>query len=388
MAVKKSAPSKPAPSRSSAPARSSGGSKSSPAPTARAMPSVAKPSPKPAPRPASKPAAKAAPAKASVSKTVSKSVSKSVSKPSASKTVSKAPSKPSTQAKPSSRASAPSSQSRSSSPSSSGGSSQQGSSGLLAKRGPITQYFGQRSNVEKYSRGVNYGTDFAVPTGTKVSTPPGKWKVVEAFTGARAQGPNNPQQGINRGYGNSVLLQNIDTGEKLRMSHLSQVGVQPGSVVPGGSVIGMTGATGNVAGRTGQHLDLEYYNHQGKVNDFMRSPYAQYLYGGAQPSTDYLAQATQAQQAQQRQTQQAMEQQVQQYLPQQPQPTPDNQLGQPSALAYAQPSQYQQERYYGLPPVDANVETPVTRMEKPEKEEYSAGEEPVLPWYESGIYGA
>lgn len=148
---------------------------------------------------------------------------------------------------------------------------------ILPKKFPITQLFGNRSAIERFSRGINYGTDIGAPMNTPVAVPPGKWKVVSAFTGAKYSGPRNPQGGINKGYGNSVLVQNVDTGEKLRYSHLSKVGVKPGQILGGGVVVGATGATGNVAGRTGQHLDLEYYNNKGKVSNILSSPYRNYL---------------------------------------------------------------------------------------------------------------
>lgn len=148
---------------------------------------------------------------------------------------------------------------------------------ILGKGGVVTQKFGNKSAVEKYSGGVNYGTDIAVPKGTPVAVPPGKWQVVEAFDKATAEGPNNRQGGINRGYGNSVLVKNVETGELMRFSHLSQVGVRPGQTIEGGAVFGKTGATGNVAGRTGQHLDLEYYDSRGRVSDVLKTPYARFL---------------------------------------------------------------------------------------------------------------
>lgn len=65
------------------------------------------------------------------------------------------------------------------------------------------------------------------------------------------------------------MLQNLDTGEKIRFSHLSQVGVKTGDIV-GGQPVGLSGATGNV---TGPHLDVEYYDKKGKLSDVMKSPY-------------------------------------------------------------------------------------------------------------------
>lgn len=148
---------------------------------------------------------------------------------------------------------------------------------ILGAVGKITQKFGNKSSVEKYSGGVNYGTDIAVPKGTIASLPQGEWEVVDVFDQATAEGPNNPQGGINKGYGNSVLVRNKQTGEKLRYSHLSKVAVKKGQTVSGGRPIGMTGATGNVAGKTGQHLDIEYYDQQGKINDIFKSGYKNYL---------------------------------------------------------------------------------------------------------------
>lgn len=152
-------------------------------------------------------------------------------------------------------------------------------SSLLNKQGVITQRFGNRNPIERFSKGINYGTDIAVPEGTKAALPAGTWKIEEAFSGATASGPNNRQSAINRGYGNSVLATNTRTGEKLRLSHLSKVDVRPGQVVQGGTVIGKTGATGNVAGATGQHLDLEYYDSSGRVSDVLKSAYAKSILG-------------------------------------------------------------------------------------------------------------
>jgi len=151
---------------------------------------------------------------------------------------------------------------------------------ILAKRGPITQRFGQKSKYDIYSKGINWGTDFAVPTGTRVSLPNGQWKVVESFSGAKAQGPNNRQRGANRGYGNSVLVENTETNERLRFSHLSQVieGLEKGMSARGGTTVGFSGATGNVAGKTGQHLDVEYYKKRGVLADITKSSYARQLF--------------------------------------------------------------------------------------------------------------
>lgn len=149
---------------------------------------------------------------------------------------------------------------------------------ILSQPGQITQGFGNvNPAVERFSGGVNYGTDIGVPEGTTVTLPQGKWQIVDAFNGAKGSGYIG--NGENKGYGNSVLARNQQTGEQLRFSHLSQVGVKPGQTIDGGTVIGKTGATGNV---TGPHLDLEYYNQSGKLADVMQSLYRQFLGAGGQ----------------------------------------------------------------------------------------------------------
>ena len=73
------------------------------------------------------------------------------------------------------------------------------------------------------------------------------------------------------------MVKNKETGEKLRFSHLNRADVRQGESLKGGTVIGLSGSTGN---SSGPHLDLEYYNSRGQISDFMRSPYSGYLSGG------------------------------------------------------------------------------------------------------------
>jgi murein DD-endopeptidase MepM/ murein hydrolase activator NlpD len=142
----------------------------------------------------------------------------------------------------------------------------------------VTQRFGNKSSIERFSGGVNYGTDYGVKEGTKIKVPQGNWKVVEAYAKARTGGANNPNRGENRGYGNSVLLENKETGERLRFSHLKPDGVmvQPGQELRGGQIFAQSGQTGNV---TGPHLDFEYYNSQGKIADVDKTPYSTQVWG-------------------------------------------------------------------------------------------------------------
>ena len=146
---------------------------------------------------------------------------------------------------------------------------------------PITQTFGQKSQYDVFSGGVNYGVDYGVKEGTPVGLPAGQWEVVEAFNQASGQGFIGNKE--NRGYGNSVLVRNTKTGESLRLSHLSKVSnIRPGQVIPGGTVVGASGATGNVGsayGGTGAHLDVEYRDSSGNLNDVLRTPYATQIVG-------------------------------------------------------------------------------------------------------------
>ncbi len=146
---------------------------------------------------------------------------------------------------------------------------QEAGNAFLPVASRITQQFGIKSPYDVFSGGVNTGTDFAVKTGTPVVLPSGRWRVVQSYDKAQGQGYIGNNE--NNGYGNSVMVQNLDTGERLRFSHLSKVGARTGDVL-GGGVIGLSGATGNV---TGPHLDLEFYDSKGKMGDVLKSPYMQ-----------------------------------------------------------------------------------------------------------------
>jgi murein DD-endopeptidase MepM/ murein hydrolase activator NlpD len=138
---------------------------------------------------------------------------------------------------------------------------------LTSARGiPITQQFGNY-NPALY-RGINKsmrntGVDLRLPEGSPVTLPPGQWQVVEA------------NRGYNRGYGNSILVKNSQTGETLRFSHLSKMpNLRRGQTISGGGVIALTGKTGHA---TGPHLDLEYRNPQGQLANALTSPYGRYF---------------------------------------------------------------------------------------------------------------
>lgn len=150
--------------------------------------------------------------------------------------------------------------------------------GGLSVKPTISGTFGQQygAGIEATKSGKNVGVDFAVPTGTSVAVPQGNWKVEKAVSGVTG---GNLKDYKSAPYGNTVLLTNTETGEKLRLSHLSKVNVSQGQTLSGGTVLGLSGATGNV---TGPHLDVEYYNTKGQLADVMQTSYGQYYASGGQ----------------------------------------------------------------------------------------------------------
>ncbi len=144
---------------------------------------------------------------------------------------------------------------------------------IIPQAAPLTETFGEiQPGVEVFSHGVTTGTGIGVKAGTPLATPPGQWKVVSVFDGAPQKGYIGNSAGS--GWGNNVLLQNQQTGESLRYSHLSNVGVAQGDSINGSRVIGLSGQSGNT---TGDHLNLEYITPQGQPADVLRSQYARYL---------------------------------------------------------------------------------------------------------------
>ena len=127
-----------------------------------------------------------------------------------------------------------------------------------------------------FSKGINYGTDFAAKRGTPVAIPEGEWEVVDSWGGAKRDGFIG--NGDNSGYGNSVLIKNTETGELMRFSHLERgsVRAQPGQKLRGGMIFAMTGSTGN---STGPHLDLEYIDSSGRYKDVLGTPYGAQMFG-------------------------------------------------------------------------------------------------------------
>lgn len=144
-------------------------------------------------------------------------------------------------------------------------------SGIMPTKAPLTQRFGNRSSVESFSKGVNLGADFGIKENTPVALPPGRWQITKVFSGAKAG-----NRTANSGSGNLVKAVNLDTNETLAFEHLNSVKIGNGQVVKGGTVVGLTGNTGN---STGPHLSIPYTDPQGRYRDILNSPYAKYLFG-------------------------------------------------------------------------------------------------------------
>lgn len=96
--------------------------------------------------------------------------------------------------------------------------------------------------------GTHHAIDIGIPTGTKVAAPT-TGKVIYA-------GWNN------QGYGNLVEIRTSD-GKTILLAHLSQINAKVGQSVDAGSVIGLSGSTGN---STGPHLHYEVRSGSGYSN--------------------------------------------------------------------------------------------------------------------------
>lgn len=140
----------------------------------------------------------------------------------------------------------------------------------LSVKGTITQHFGETATNPNGHRGV----DISVPKGTSVYIPQGKWIVTESYNGSTQDGYLGNTTD-NRGFGNSVVVENMESGERLRFAHLSDALVQEGEVLEGG-LIGLTGNTGST---TGAHLHVEYTNAGGQLVDIEGSPYWSFYSG-------------------------------------------------------------------------------------------------------------
>lgn len=126
----------------------------------------------------------------------------------------------------------------------------------------VTQPYGNINPMEPTPGNVNLGTDFRTRNlKSKDIRLPVNVKVVQIL---QDDGTRFGDITGHKGYGNSVLVE-LPTGERLRFSHLSTLGnVQVGQDIKPGELLGVTGQTGNTAG---EHLDLEYYNKEGRIDN-------------------------------------------------------------------------------------------------------------------------
>ena len=138
-------------------------------------------------------------------------------------------------------------------------------SGVFGQDRTITQDYGNVNPIEPTAGNINYGTDIRTRdlqgTARNLALPMDA-EVVEIL---QDDGTQFGDRSGHKGYGNSVLLR-LPSGEMLRFSHLSGFGenVQMGMTIPAGTTFGIPGATGNAYG---EHLDLEYYNANGQIDN-------------------------------------------------------------------------------------------------------------------------
>lgn len=118
----------------------------------------------------------------------------------------------------------------------------EGKWGAPVSSGAFTSGYGMRNGR------MHTGSDFAVPTGTPLSA---MSNGVVTFVGNRG------------GKGNTVVIRYWD-GTESTYAHMSSFGVKVGQQVGAGTVVGLSGNTGN---STGPHLHLEIRNPQGDLVD-------------------------------------------------------------------------------------------------------------------------
>lgn len=147
-----------------------------------------------------------------------------------------------------------------------------GQQAILKTPTQVTQSFGTVNPIEPTAGHKAGDTNYAAQENTPVSVPQGQWYIQSAYNQADPKGA--PGNYTNQGYGNDVIAQNTQTGEKLHFLHLAGTQVKPGDIVSGNTVVGTTGNSGN---STGPNLGVEYYDPQGNIGDFEQSPYAQYI---------------------------------------------------------------------------------------------------------------
>lgn len=125
---------------------------------------------------------------------------------------------------------------------------------IFGQEQTVTQPFGNVNPNMGYANDTHQGVDFRTRDLQQRNLfTPVPMRVVQMIT----EDSGSP-------YGNSVLLE-LPSGEMIRLSHLSSLGqFQEGQVLNPGELIGMPGTTGN---STGEHLDVEFYNQNGQLDN-------------------------------------------------------------------------------------------------------------------------
>lgn len=125
---------------------------------------------------------------------------------------------------------------------------------IFGQEQAVTQPFGNINAGMGYADNQHQGVDFRTrDLQQRELYAPVQMRVVQVISEASG----SP-------YGNSVLLE-LPSGEMIRLSHLSSIGqFQNGQTLNPGDLIGLPGSTGN---STGEHLDVEFYNQNGQLDN-------------------------------------------------------------------------------------------------------------------------
>lgn len=124
---------------------------------------------------------------------------------------------------------------------------------IFGQEQTVTQPFGNYNPTMGYTGGMHSGVDYRTRDYQGDLYAPVPMRVVQVIS-AESGSP----------YGNSVLLE-LPSGEMIRLSHLSKMPeFTDRQVLNPGDLIGTPGSTGN---STGEHLDVEYYNQQGQLDN-------------------------------------------------------------------------------------------------------------------------
>lgn len=106
----------------------------------------------------------------------------------------------------------------------------------VARKWPVTRAYGVKGD---YAAGYHTGTDYGVPTGTRVRA---------ARTGVVIHA------GWDNSYGNYVVVRDWKGVKAFLTAHMSRLSVRAGQRVVRGQTLGYSGETGNA---TGPHVHAE-----------------------------------------------------------------------------------------------------------------------------------